>query len=190
MKAFPLVCLGASAGGLDAYVRLLGNLPADTALAVVAVNHTRRYPQMLPEILSHYTTMPIHIITGGMKVSPGNVYAIPSNCDLSLAGSKFVLGPLSKLFGWPKVITNFLQSLAREWRRQAIAVILSGLGVDGTQGLAAIKAAGGVTFAQSPASARYAFMPKTAINSGCVDFVLPPEEIAHELKRIAVDRRK
>ena len=89
-----------------------------------------------------------------------------------------------------RVITNFLQSLAREWRRQAIAVILSGLGVDGTQGLPSIKAAGGVTFAQSPASARYVFMPKTAIGSGCVDFVLPPEQIAHELVRIAVDRRK
>ena len=186
MKAFPLVCRGASAGGLDAYVRLLGNLPTDAALAVVAVTHTRRYPQMLPEILSQYTNMPIHIITDGMKVSPGNVYVIPSNRDLGLAGSKFVLSPLSKHFGWPRVITNFLQSLAREWKRQAIAVILSGLGVDGTQGLPSIKAAGGVTFAQSPASARYAFMPKAAIDSGCVDFVLPPEEIAHELVRIAV----
>ena len=75
-------------------------------------------------------------------------------------------------------------------RRQAIAVILSGLGVDGTQGLASIKAAGGVTFAQSPASARYAFMPKAAIDSGRVDFVLPPEEIAHELERIAVGKTK
>jgi chemotaxis response regulator CheB len=145
---------------------------------------------MLPEILSQYTNMPIHIITDGMKVSPGNVYVIPSNRDLGLAGSKFVLGPLSKHFGWPRVITNFLQSLAREWRRQAIAVILSGLGVDGTQGLASIKAAGGVTFAQSPPSARCASMPETAINSGCVDFVLPPEDIAHELVRIAVTRKK
>ena len=186
MKAFPLVCLGASAGGLDAYVRLLGNVPAETALALVAVNHAKRYPQMLPGILSRYTRMPIHIITDGMKISPGNVYIIPSNCDLGLAGSKFVLSPLSKHFGWPRVITIFLQSLAREWRRQAIAVILSGLGADGTQGLPSIKAADGVTFAQSPASARYAFMPKAAIDSGCVDFVLPPEEIAHELVRIAV----
>jgi len=145
---------------------------------------------MLPEILSQYTNMPIHIITDGMKVSPGNVYVIPSNRDLGLAGSKFVLGPLSKHFGWPRVITNFLQSLAREWRRQAIAVILSGLGVDGTQGLASIKAAGGVTFAQSPTSARCASMPETAIDSGCVDFVLPPEEIARELERIAVARQK
>ena len=190
MRAFPLVCLGASAGGLDAYVRLFGNLPANIALAVVAVNHSKRHPQMLPEILSRYTNMSIHIIKDGMKVSPGNVYVIPSNCDLGLAGSKFVLSPLSKHFGWPRVITNFLQSLAREWRRQAIAVILSGLGVDGTQGLPSIKAAGGVTFAQSPASARYAFMPKAAIDSGRVDFVLPPEEIAHELERIAVGRQK
>ena len=125
-----------------------------------------------------------------MKVSPGNVYVIPSNCDLGLSGSKFVLSPLSKRFGWRRVITNFLETLAREWGRQAIAVILSGLGVDGTQGLASIKAAGGVTFAQSPASARYAFMPKTAIDSGCVDFVLPPEEIAHKIERIAVARQK
>ena len=189
MKAFPLVCLGASAGGLDAYIRLLGNLPADTALAAVAVNHSKRHPQMLPEILSCYTNMPIHIITDGMKVSPGNVYVIPSNCDLRLAGSKFVLSPLSKHFGWPRVITIFLQSLAREWRRQAIAVILSGLGVDGAQGLPSIKAAGGVTFAQSPASARYAFMPKAAIDSGCVDFVLPPEGIARELEGIAAKIR-
>jgi chemotaxis response regulator CheB len=106
VKAFPLVCLGASTGGLDAYVRLLGNLPADIALVVVAVNHSKRYPQMLPEILSRYTNMSIHIITDGMKVSPGNVYVIPSNCDLGLAGSKFVLSPLSKHFGWPRVITN------------------------------------------------------------------------------------
>jgi two-component system, chemotaxis family, protein-glutamate methylesterase/glutaminase len=183
-KNFPVVCLGASAGGLDAYTRLLREIPAEAGFAVVVVNHLRRQPTMLPELLGKAASMHVQRITEGMPLERNHVYVIPPNCDLTLSDHAFHLSPLSKPYGWPSVITVFLKSLAETWTGLPVAVILSGMGPDGADALRAIKTAGGITFAQKPETAEHPGMPENAIDTGFVDFELSPEEIAHELVRI------
>lgn len=182
---FPVVCLGASAGGLQSYIRLFHELPVDVGLAVVVINHMRHSRSLIAELLARCTPMPVQVISERMPLRLNHVYVIPPNCDLTLLDSAFHLSPLSKPWGWPNVITIFLESLAREWKGQAVAVILSGMGSDGVAALRVIKEAGGITFAQKIETAEYPEMPRSAIDSGFVDFVLSPESIAHELTRIA-----
>jgi chemotaxis response regulator CheB len=176
-KAFPVVCLGASAGGLDAYIRLIREIPVDAGAAIVVINHMRRQPTMLPEILGKATSMRVQLITKGMSLQQNHLYVIPPNCDLTLRDEAFRLSGLSKPNGWPNVITVFLKSLAKTWTGKPVAVILSGSGSDGAAALGAIKAAGGITFAQKPETAEFPEMPQSAIDTGFVDFKLSPEEI-------------
>ena len=184
-KDFPVVCVGGSAGGLDAYVRLLRNLPANLGVAVVIVNHLRTTTTLLHEILPRHTKKPVELITQGLTIRPNRVFIIPPQRDLHVLRGEFRLEPISKPRGWPDVITVFLRSLARHWNGKLVAVIVSGFDGDGADALCAIKEVGGVVIAQKLETAGQPDMPESAIASGCVDFVLSPEEIAAEISRIA-----
>ena len=184
-KDFPVVCVGGSAGGLDAYIRLLTHLPADMGVAIVIVNHITIMPTMLHEIIPRYTKMPVELITDSLCIQPNHVFIIPANRDLHVLNGEFHLNPISKPRGWPDVITVFLCSLVQHWEGKLIAVIVSGLDGDGAAALSSIKQVGGITIAQSPETALKPDMPESAIESGYIDFVLSPEDIAQELVRIA-----
>jgi len=185
VKAFPIVCVGGSAGGLDAYTRLLKNLPDDMGVAIVIVNHLRYVATRLHEILPRYTTMPVELIKDRLDIRPDCVFIIPEKRDLHVLDGEFRLRPISKPRGWPDVITVFLRSLTENWAGQLIAVIVSGYDGDGAAALCGIKDVGGITIAQKLDTAGQPDMPQSAIDSGCIDFVLSPEEIAREIRRIA-----
>lgn len=182
-KDFPIVCVGGSAGGLDAYIRLLKNLPADMGAAVVIVNHITIMPTQLHEVLPRFTTMPVELITENLLVEPNRVFIIPANRDLHVQDGVFLLKPISKPRGWPDVITVFLKSLTQHWDGKLIAVIVSGYDGDGAAALCGIKEGGGITIAQKPDTAGQPDMPESAIDTGCIDFVLSPEDIALEIVR-------
>src|SRR5665213_3850943 len=184
-KDFPVVCVGGSAGGLDAYTRLLQRLPADMGVAIVIVNHLRIVATQLHEILPRYTEMPVELITEGLVLQPNHVFIIPAQRDLHVLDGEFRLKPISKPRGWPDVITVFLRSLTRHWDGKLIAVIVSGYDGDGAAALCGIREAGGITIAQKLDTAEHPDMPESAIASGCIDFVLSPEDIAQQIIRIA-----
>ena len=184
-KDFPVVCVGGSAGGLDAYIRLLKNFPADMGVAVVIVNHLRTVSTLLHEILPKYTTMPVKLITERLDIEPNSVFIIPALRDLHVLDGEFRLKPISKPRGWPDVITVFMRSLAENWDGKIIAVIVSGFDGDGAAALRDIKEVGGITIAQRPETAAQPDMPDSAIDTGYIDFILSPEEIAREIARFA-----
>jgi two-component system chemotaxis response regulator CheB len=184
-RNFPVVCVGGSAGSLDAYIRLLQNLPADLGVAIVIVNHLRTVATMLPDILPNFTKMPVELITDNLVIEPNHVFIIPENRDLHVLDGEFRLEPISKPRGWPDVITVFLRSLTDNWDGKLIAVIVSGYDGDGAAALCGIKEVGGITIAQKLDTASQPDMPESAIDTGCIDFVLAPENIATEIARIA-----
>ena len=181
----PVVCVGGSAGGLDAYTRLLQRLPNDMGVAIVIVNHLRIVATRLHEILPHFTAMPVELITDGLVLRPNHVFIIPSQRDLHILDGEFHLTPISKPRGWPDVITVFLRSLAQHWNGKIIAIIVSGYDGDGAAALCSIQEAGGITIAQKLETASQPDMPESAIATGCIDFILSPEDIAKEIVRIA-----
>lgn len=180
-KEFPVVCVGGSAGGLDAYIRLLRNLPSDMGVAIVIVNHLRSVATLLHEILPQHTAMPVELITEKLDIQPNHVFIIPEQRDLHVLDGEFRLKPISKPRGWPDVITVFLRSLTENWDGKLIAVIVSGYDGDGAAALCGIKEVGGITIAQQLDTAAQPDMPASAIASGCVDFVLSPENIAKQI---------
>jgi two-component system, chemotaxis family, protein-glutamate methylesterase/glutaminase len=182
---FPVVCVGGSAGGLDAYIRLLRHLPADMGAAVVIVNHLRTVATKLHEILPRYTEMPVELITERLLIQPNHVFIIPEQRDLHVLDGEFRLKPISKPRGWPDVITVFLRSLTEHWDGKLIAVIVSGYDGDGAAALCGIKEVGGITIAQKFDTAGQPDMPKSAVASGCIDFILSPEDIAREIAKVA-----
>ncbi len=184
MKNFPVVCVGGSAGGLDAYIRLLKHLPGDMGVAVVIVNHITTMPTQLHKVLPRFSSMPVELITEALMLRPNHVYIIPTNCDLHVDGEAFQLKPISKPRGWPDVITVFLRSLTQFWDGKLIAVIVSGYDGDGAAALCGIHEVGGTTIAQKLDTAQQPDMPESAIASGCIDFVLSPEDIAKEIVQI------
>lgn len=184
-KNFPVVCVGGSAGGLDAYSELLSNLPADMGVAIVIVNHVRTFATQLHDILPRFTQMPVELITDRLVIQQNQVFIIPEQRDLHLINKEFHLAPISKPRGWPNVITIFLNSLAQHWEGKIIAVIVSGYDGDGAAALCAIRDVGGTTIAQRLDTAKQPDMPQSAIESGCIDFVLSPKDIAKEIMRIA-----
>ncbi|NTW97275.1 MAG: chemotaxis protein CheB [Oscillochloris sp.] len=186
-RAFPIVCVGGSAGGLDAYMRLLRRLPSDMGVAIVIVNHVRTFATLLHEILPSCTAMPVELITERLRIEPNRVFIIPEQRDLHVLDGEFRLKPISKPRGWPDVITVFLRSLTQHWNGTLIAVIVSGYDGDGAGALCGIKEVGGITIAQRLDTAGQPDMPESAIASGCVDYVLSPEDIAKTLIRIARD---
>jgi two-component system, chemotaxis family, protein-glutamate methylesterase/glutaminase len=177
-RDFPIVCVGGSAGGLDAYIRLLATLPDNMGVAIVIVNHMRTLDTQLHKTLPRFTTMPVELITDRLQIQPDKVFIIPANRDLHVFEGDFRLKPISKPRGWPDVITVFLRSLTEYWDGKLIAVIVSGYDGDGAEALRGIKEVGGTTIAQLLDTAKHPDMPETAIASGYVDFVLSPEDIA------------
>ena len=182
---FVVVGVGASAGGLEALSDLLANLPEKTGMAVVVVQHLDpQHESKLSSLLSRVTRLPILEATQDLAVQPDHVYVIPKNTTMTIAQGVLQLAPRGGVRGPHLPIDLFLKSLAEDRQSAAIGVILSGTGSDGTLGMEEIKAAGGITFAQDESSAKYPGMPQSAARSGCIDLVLPPDQIARELARI------
>ena len=185
-----VVCFGASAGGLDAYRTILSNLPSNTGLAFVIVHHQpAEGKSLLTEILPSVTRMPVVLISDHEVVRADHVYVVPAGQQVTMDGDLFHLEPISKVSGWPKNISIFLQTLADDRKKRAIAVILSGFDSDGAAALESIKEEGGIVFAQNFQTAKQPDMPKSAVMTGCVDYLLSPAEIAVQLVRIANERR-
>ncbi len=184
---FPLVGIGASAGGLEAFMQLLHGLPVDTGMAYVFVQHMIPTEQsLLSMLLKRATAMPVDEAWDGLVVEANHVYVIAPNTYMTLEATGILrLVPRTSQDGQHLSINTFFSSLADVYREQAIGVLLSGMASDGTQGLQAIKARGGITFAQEASSAAYPAMPEHAIATGYVDVVLSPEGIARELARIS-----
>jgi chemotaxis methyl-accepting protein methylase/signal transduction histidine kinase len=179
------VGIGASAGGLEAFSLLLRQLPANTGFGFVLVQHLDPlHESTLASILARTTTMRVREVTNNLRVEVNNVYIIPPNTSLGISDGVLKLSPRMQNRSTPRSIDYFFEALAKDQAERAIGVILSGNATDGTLGLEAIKAAGGFTFAQDK-SARYDSMPKSAVAAGCVDRLLSPGKIAHELARIA-----
>ncbi len=180
----PVVCVGGSAGGLDAYTRLLKNMPNDLGAAIVIVNHLRKVGTLLHEILPNYTAMPVELITEGLVLKPNHVFIIPAQRDLHVLNGEFRLKPISKPHGWPDVITVFLRSLTQHWKGKLIAIIVSGYDGDGADALCEIRDVGGTTIAQRLDTAQSPDMPESAIASGCIDFIVSPEDIGRRIAEI------
>jgi two-component system CheB/CheR fusion protein len=184
-RRFPVVGIGASAGGLEAFTQFLEHLPLDTGMAFVLVQHLDpTHESILTDLLSKSTKLPVREVRNNMRLEPDHVYVIPPGTVMTVRGGvlKLAMGKPGK--GVRHGIDFFLESLAEDQGPQAIGVVLSGSASDGTLGLEAIKNEGGITLAQD-ASAKFDSMPRSAIASGCVDLVLGPAEIAAELARIA-----
>ena len=182
--AFPIVGIGASAGGLEAFSQLLRHLPVDSGMAFVLVQHLDpKHESRLAGLLARTTRLPVLEVSDRCPVQPDHVYVIPPNTVMTLSEDGLHLAPRNDVPGQHLPIDHFFKSLAEQRQTASIGVVLSGNGSDGTVGLEEIKAAGGITFAQNE-SASFSGMPKSAIGSGCVDFVLAPDEIARELARI------
>jgi chemotaxis methyl-accepting protein methylase/signal transduction histidine kinase/chemotaxis response regulator CheB len=183
---FPIVGIGASAGGLEAFTQLLKHLPVNTGMGFVLVQHLDPlHESALAQLLGRATTMRVQEVTNNLRVEPNRVYVIPPNTSMEISKGGLKLRPRSEQKrGAQHSIDSFFESLAHERCERAIGVVLSGTASDGTLGLEAIKAEGGITFAQDE-SAKFDSMPRNAIAAGCVDFVLSPEAIAKELARIA-----
>ena len=183
---FPVVGIGASAGGLEAFRRLVERLPTDTGMAFVLVQHLDpQHRSLLAELIGNATRMPVTEATDDLAVEPDHLYTIPPNVTLGILHGRLQILERIGERGRHLPVDAFFCSLAQDQGSQAIGVVLSGTASDGTAGLAAIKAAGGLTLVQDQASAAFWGMPGSAVAAGCADLVLPPEEIAQELARIA-----
>lgn len=185
-RLFPVVGIGASAGGLEPLEELFGNLPREIDMAFIIVVHSDpSHETLLPAILSRRSEFEVHVATEGKTLQAGCVYVCPSDSIVTLSGQKLHLTPRGRHRESVLAIDCFFFSLASEFQNRAIAIVLSGNGSDGTLGLREVKAQGGITLAQDEKSAKFYSMPQNAAASGYVDFVLPPKEIALRLQRVA-----
>lgn len=179
----PLVGIGASAGGLEALIELLSNLSGDAGLACLVVQHLDAgHSSLLADILGKRTALPVREATHNAVIEANHVYVIPPNTSMTVEAQRVVLKPRQKL-GPPMPFDDLLESLAAQ-AVDVVGVVLSGSGSDGALGMQAIKDSGGITFAQDAASARFYGMPQAAIDLGCVDFVLAPQQIAQHIERL------
>jgi two-component system, chemotaxis family, CheB/CheR fusion protein len=183
-RVFPVVGAGASAGGLEAFTTFLKNLPANSGMAFVLIQHLDPNQHIqLTELLAKATKMPVREVNADMAIKPDHVYVIAPARTLSMSDGR--LRVENRPSGRNLPVDHFFRSLAEDRSSKAIGVVLSGTASDGTLGLKAIKAEGGITFAQEPSTAKFDGMPGSAIAAGVVDFVLPPEEIAKRVVRLA-----
>ena len=187
LRPFPVVGIGASAGGLEAVTQLLKNLPVNTGMSFVVVQHLDpTHESALTQLLARATKMPVVEAKHNQRLEPDCIHVIPPNKIIALEKKQLKLYPRVDGEHDRMPVDYFLQSLADEEGTRAVGIVLSGTGSDGTRGLLAVKAGGGITFAQDEKTAKYAPMPANAIAAGCVDFVLPPAQIAEELAHTAV----
>jgi two-component system, chemotaxis family, CheB/CheR fusion protein len=183
--SLPVVGIGASAGGLEAFSQLLHALPANTGMAFVLVQHLApQHESALPTLLSNVSPMPVVQVTDAMRVEPDHVYVIPPNAQLTLFDGELRLAPRGTDRTQYNPIDLFFRSLAESAQESAIAIVLSGTASDGSAGIREVKAAGGITIAQRPETAKYDGMPRAAIATGMVDLTLAPQEIATALVEI------
>ncbi len=174
--------IGASAGGLEALESFFKNIPENSNNVYIVVQHlSPDYKSMMDELLARHTKMPIHVAEDGMETQPNHVYLIPPSMDLSIYHSKLYLQAQLKHNHLNMPIDVFLKSLAQDQGKYAIGIILSGTGSDGTKGIKTIKEAGGMVMAQSLDSCRFDGMPKSAISTNMVDYVLTPDKMPEEI---------
>ena len=184
IAGFPVVGIGASAGGLAAFEAFFSGMPADSepGMAFVLVQHLAPdHKSILSDLIKRYTRMQVFEVEDGMKVQPNCAYIIPPNRDMALLNGALQLLEPTEPRGQRLPIDFFFRSLAHDQRERAICIVLSGTGSDGTLGVRAIKDEGGVVMAQSPESTEYDGMPRSAINTGLVDYELPPAEMPAQL---------
>lgn len=178
-----VVAVGASAGGLNAFIDLLSAIPGKTGLAFVLVQHLDpHHESMLADILTRSAAIPVQQVTEGMRIEPDHVYVIPPDCEMTMAGGTLRLAPRTSAVPH-RPLDNFFRSLADDQKSRAIGVVLSGSDADGSAGLQAIRDAGGITFAQDAESAKFDTMPRAA--AAAADLILAPREIARHLIRVA-----
>jgi two-component system CheB/CheR fusion protein len=181
---FPIVGIGASAGGLEALRELISNLPLDTGMAFILIQHLDpSHKSMSPDILARNTKMPVQEVEVRIKAKPNNIYIIPPNHNMEIKNGFLNLLPRTETRGQHLTINFFFKSLAAEKKAQAVGVVLSGTASDGAEGIKSIKALGGLVIAQDPKTAKFDGMPRSAIETGVVDFILSPKAIASELAR-------
>lgn len=179
---FPVVGIGASAGGFPAIERLLESLPSDIGMAFVVVMHlSPEHPSMADAIFQRSTRMPVCVVSEDLPIEPNHIYVIPPGRSLSMTDGHLRLGRLERVPSRHVAIDHFFRSLAEVHRERAVAIVLSGSGADGAQGIKRIKERGGITLVQSPADAEYDSMPLQAIAVGGADFVLPVADMAQKL---------
>src|SRR6478609_4060375 len=181
---FPIVGIGASAGGLAAFEAFFSGMPAhsDSGMAFVLVQHLAPdHKSILVELVKRYTRMQVFEVEDGMRVLPNCTYIIPPNRDMALLNGTLHLLEATAQRGQRLSIDFFFRSLAHDQRERAMCVVLSGSGSDGTQGVRAIKAEGGMAMAQNPDSTEYDGMPRSAIGTGLIDYTLPPAEMPAQL---------
>jgi two-component system, chemotaxis family, CheB/CheR fusion protein len=184
-----VVGIGASAGGLEAVSELLRHLPDNTGMAFVFIQHLEpRQTSRLTDILSRITDMPVDVASDQLRMKRNHIYVMPPGVDITLSDGLLVLERRTESAGRHLPIDYFFHSLAKEQGSKAVAIILSGMGHDGSAGLKSVKEEGGTTIAQDEPSAQHGSMPAAAIDSGCVDIVTTPRKIAAELVRLAQDR--
>ena len=200
-QGFPIVGIGASAGGLEAFEQFFTNMPVDKpatecGMAFVLVQHLDpTHKSILRDLVKRYTSMEVFEVEDGMKVKPNCAYIIPPNAEMSiLHGVLHLMEPVAQR-GLRLPIDSFFRSLAQDREERAICIVLSGTGTDGTRGLRAVKGEGGIAMVQDPESAGYDGMPRSAIATGLADYILPPGEmpeqlikyVRHVFDRVAVD---
>ena len=189
-KAFPVASIGASAGGLKAFMDLVSALPPVPGIAIVLVPHLApQYKSQLAEILARHTKLPVGEVKSGEKLSPDRIYILPPNRSMLIKDGVLHLSSFGHKADWRNPIDSFFRSLAADQGKRAVGVLLSGEGDDGTDGLRAIKESGGKTFVQDGKTAAHPSMPDSAAAAGFADFVLSPTEIGQRLGAAAVGRR-
>src|SRR4030088_1738863 len=183
---FPVVGIGASAGGVEALEAFFDGARADSGMAFIVVQHlSPEHQSLMAEILSRHTSMPLIQIRDGMAIAANHVYVIAPGFTLTIRQGRLHLGEPVEKRGHRRPVDDFLRSLAEEQKERAIAVILSGTGTNGTAGAQAIKAAGGICIAQNPETAAVPGMPRSLIHAGYADQVLAPHDIPAVLQKYA-----
>ncbi|MCF0057109.1 chemotaxis protein CheB [Dyadobacter sp. CY356] len=189
IQNFPIVGIGASAGGLDAFKQFLKAIPENSGMAYVLIQHLDpSHESILPEILGKVTNIPVNEITDDIHLAPDHIYVIPANKIVTSYDGVLKLEPREKIKN--KAIDVFFTSLAIVHKELAVGIVLSGTGSDGSLGLEAVKEHGGMTFAQDSKSAAHNEMPESAVHAGVVDFVMPPGEMPGKLLQIAIERNE
>lgn len=190
-QSFPIVGIGASAGGLKAIEELFEHLPANTGMAYVIVQHlSRKYKSLMQEILAKDTKMPVIMAEDGLSIGPDQIYLIPAGYELSISDYKFEVTKLTDTAGPTFVIDKFLHTLGNSAGTNSIGIILSGTGSDGSRGIRTVKESGGLVIVQEPDSGEFDGMPQSAIDTMTADFILPPREIAEKLLSLSQLERK
>lgn len=190
-KDFILIGIGSSAGGLEALQIMLSRIKDDLNCSYIIAQHlSPTHRSMMVDLLGRIANIPVVEVQNGMVIKSKTIYMTPENTDIYVASGKIYLKNIESTYGPKPSVNYFFNSLAQAYGSKSIGVILSGTGSDGAFGIRSIKAAGGITFAQSPQSSKYDGMPISAINTGKVDIVSPIEIISDEIAKVIVNLGK